>query len=290
MSEGVTATKLEAFSIKRIKDAQDAIDVYFDRVYYPKVSEDDVVFSKYLGFLVNRNDGFVGRYSGWVIGGSLQRSLLNESEGGEDDEQSTPRARVGRSKAQKGANKPLADPKGKGKARKGALDDDEEQSPPPPPSASKSATLKIPLADRKGKGKVTRRPDTLTHAPVKTSKRGMEGSSNPELPSSSSARRKEQKPSGVEEKEKETQHEEDIVEALLGGQPGGEGAEVIDEEHISGKETGLDVTTPTKYWKGFRKVLEDMEETEYPSIEEWYKKALEAVTHHKDQLLSMSKD
>ena len=114
-----------------------------------------------------------------------------------------------------------------------------------------------------------------------------ENSSDRESPLSSSTRRK---PSGVDKRYTDSKHEEDDGDTLGGQSSVEEGGETIDEEHKNGKEIGTNVPSTAKYWKSFRKVLDDIEETEYGSIDDWYRDALQVLGRHKEKLDSMSKD
>jgi hypothetical protein len=118
----------------------------------------------------------------------------------------------------------------------------------------------------------------------------MGDSSNKELPSSSNARRKQKQPSGMDEKDTDSQHEEDNGDNLS-EQPGGEeGGEVIDEEHKNGEETGPDVPSSTQHWKSFCKAFNDKEEIKYGSVDDWFRDLLELGEQHGAKLHSMSKD
>ena len=296
-----------------------------------------MVFSEYLDRLVNKQNGFVGQHSGWNTEGALYLSSLesrpeevgvrddlselDESQGGEDDEEEqSPRTR-GRSKALKKANEQFADPKGKGRANEtfadpkgkgraseqfadlkgkgkanqreqadpsnpsksqGGEDDHSDKSPPRPAIGTRltSTALKVKEKFADSKGKSTPRRDSRANTPIRTSRMSLEISS--ESPSSSSARE-------VDEKDTESEPEGDDGDTQS-GQSSGEGGKAIDEEHTNDEETGGNVPSTTKYWKLFRKVIEDKEETEYGSIDDWVTDALDLIERQKEKLHSMSKD
>jgi hypothetical protein len=194
-SKKISALDLDAFSTGQSKSSTKAINVYFRKRYHQRYSVNaDNLFSDYLAKLVNKEDGFVGRHSGWIQGGALQMSALHsrleeigsqddrdeldESQGGEDDDagqSSHPHARAGRPKTLKRANEQLAGPKGKGRAgqtivlakppkSQGGESDHAEESPPPPARATRSTSTAPEKADErfanpKGKGRVDRRGD-----------------------------------------------------------------------------------------------------------------------------------
>ena len=96
-------------------------------------------------------------------------------------------------------------------------------------------------------------------------------------------------PLGVGERDTDSEGEEDDGDTKGGQSSGEEGDETVNEGHEDGEEIGTNVPSTTKYWKGFCKVFEDMEETEYGSVDNWYRDALQALEQHRENLDSMSK-
>jgi hypothetical protein len=261
------------------------------------------------------SSGYPSRHK--VAGVQDDGSELDESQGGEDrdegedeDEEQSPRppAIDGSSKALKKPNKQVADPKGKGRATPRAQGDPSrsqggdhaERSPPHSARASRLTSTVLQKAKEQfavPKGKSTPRRDSRAGTPIRTSVVSPGDSSNVQSPSSPSGKMKEEKPSGMDERDAEGKGEEDDGDTLS-DQSSGYTEGLVEEEHTdnsvneehTNEGTAANVPLTSKYWKGFLKVLDGIEEKDYASVDDWYQDAREILERHRQQLDSMSKN
>ena len=297
--KGVTKDNLYAFSTKRFKHPENAVEAYFKRPYRNSCKQDDI-FGTLLHELVNRENGVVGRLSGWKKGGSLYSSdhysepeavvaQNDRSELDDDEEQSPhPRGPGGRSQSLKRAMEQLGDRKGKARAIEQVAGEKEKgraraiKEFAEPESKGRPTELRT---YREGQGKATEQcakqsppfPARATRStalnnpkekPIElkrmsTLRRNARAGTpiSTSGPSSSSARRKK-------------------GDSLSDQSSGEEGSKAINEEHTNDEETGCGASSLIYHHTEFIKTLGDYENKGYRSKRVWWNEIQAALKEY----------
>jgi len=272
-------------------------------------SNADLEFAGLLDRIVNKENGCVGRHSGWGPLGSLHKTApsfgLAQDKGGESEEseyrgQSPPLPLpISRSKAQGGAPSKIAGPKGKRNAAPRAGRKTANLLEPHTGLVNTASDEEIPLAskgrrgtpsiisDPKGKRKAAPRASPKTANRLQSRTGSIGAAPDEERSSASKARRVQEEPLEVDETDVDSE-----PESPHSGSRG-----TLDSKIDGGNEEGNDqeagIPAPNSppgsmYWDGFLEAMLPMKGAKHGSVDEWYADASKKLSEHAAALRSRS--